>query len=189
MTKAIIVIIHGSYGNPQENWFPWIADELRKLGHKVIVPIFPTPEGQSERSWIEAFSKQVGKIKNNMILVGHSLGVGFILRILQDTEEPVLGTFLVSGFVGKLNNEEFDQINADFFKKPLEWTAIKKNSGAVHVYNSDNDPYVPLEKGTEIALKLGIRLKVIQNGGHINTAAGFVKFPMLLEDIKTSLQK
>jgi predicted alpha/beta hydrolase family esterase len=46
---ANIFIIHGSYGNPDENWFPWLKKELEQEGHKVFVPKFPTPEDQSLR--------------------------------------------------------------------------------------------------------------------------------------------
>jgi len=55
-----IFIIHGSYGNPDENWFPWLKVELEKLGHKVFVPKFPTPENQSLNSWKKVFSEYDG---------------------------------------------------------------------------------------------------------------------------------
>ena len=45
-----IIIIHGSYGNPNENWFPWLKSELKKLKCNVFVPKFPTPENQSLES-------------------------------------------------------------------------------------------------------------------------------------------
>ena len=41
LNKSRVVIIHGSYGKPEENWFPWLAEEVRKLGHSATVPTFP----------------------------------------------------------------------------------------------------------------------------------------------------
>ncbi|GAG44616.1 unnamed protein product, partial [marine sediment metagenome] len=32
------LIIHGTYGHPKENWFPWLKEELEILGEKVYVP-------------------------------------------------------------------------------------------------------------------------------------------------------
>ncbi len=43
-----IFLIHGSYGHPQENWFPWLKKELESLGHKVYVPAFPIPTKRGE---------------------------------------------------------------------------------------------------------------------------------------------
>jgi hypothetical protein len=43
-----IFIIHGSYGYPEENWFPWLKKELSKLGHRVFVPKFPIPANNEE---------------------------------------------------------------------------------------------------------------------------------------------
>jgi hypothetical protein len=39
------VIIHGTKGSPEGNWFPWLADFLRQQHAEVVVPRMPTPEG------------------------------------------------------------------------------------------------------------------------------------------------
>jgi predicted alpha/beta hydrolase family esterase len=67
--RVKVVIIHGSYGNPEENWFPWIANEVRKIGHEVITPKLPTPEGQNLDTWRKKFTEQVGNLTSNMVLV------------------------------------------------------------------------------------------------------------------------
>lgn len=179
-----IVIIHGSYGRPDENWFPWLAGELRKLGQAVLVPTFSTPEGQDLARWRSEFEDQVGVLDERTVLVGHSLGAGFIVNVLETTKVPIKGTFLVSGFLGELGREDFDRVNGSFVCRDFQWAVIRQNGGQVHVYNSDSDPYVPIEKGRELAERLGVQLTVIRGGGHINASAGFDEFPLLLDDIK-----
>ncbi len=35
--KRTAFIIHGSYGNPEENWIPWLKRELQQYNFDVIV--------------------------------------------------------------------------------------------------------------------------------------------------------
>jgi len=80
---------------------------------------------------------------------------------------------------------DFDPINIPFFDPPFNWAKIRKNSSKFYVYNSDNDPYVPLVQGERVAEKLGVKLNVVKGGGHINASAGFTKFERLLTDIRS----
>lgn len=185
--KAKVVIIHGAYGSADENWFPWLRDRVLELGHEALVPSFPTPDGQSLASWIEVFAQQVGPLTPDTILVGHSLGPGFILNLLERTEVSIRGTFIASGFLGNLGLPDFDKVNETFVCREFDWEKIRRNAGKVHVYNSDSDPYVPLDKGVELAGNLGVELTVIHNGGHLNSAGGFTTFPQLLSDLKDLL--
>ncbi len=50
-----VFIIHGAYGNPKENWFPWLKSELESLNHKVIIPEFSTPNEQNLLSGLIVF--------------------------------------------------------------------------------------------------------------------------------------
>ncbi len=50
-----IIIIHGTGGDPNENWFPWLKSELEKLNCRVLFPKFPTPENQSLQNWLNVF--------------------------------------------------------------------------------------------------------------------------------------
>ncbi len=187
MTK--IFFIHGSYGNPQENWFPWLKTELEKLGQEVFVPKFPTPEHQSLESWMKLFEPYLRQIDNDTIFVGHSLGPAFILSVLEKLSlaKPIKACFFVSGFVGLLGNPDFDSVNRTFVDKKFEWDKIKRNCHKFQVYHSDNDPYVDLSHGEQLAKLLGVKLTIIPNAGHFNTKAGYTKFERLLDDIKKEL--
>jgi len=186
MKKTLrVVIVHGAYGSPEENWFPWLKEQLEGDGHKVIVPRFPTPEGQNPKAWMDILNKEIPAFDEELIMVGHSLGPALILRKLENVEKPIRATFLVSVFVGALGLPDFDSINIPFFDPPFNWEKIRKNSGKFYVYNGDNDPYVPLEQGERVADKLGVKLNVIKNGGHINASAGYTKFERLLTDIRS----
>lgn len=178
-------IIHGIYGHPQENWFPWLKGELQKKGYKVIVPKFPTPFDQSLESWLRLFSNYENEINDETVLIGHSLGASFILSYLEQTNKKIKAAFLVAGYHKPLDNE-FKELNKTFVDKKFDWKKIKNNCGKFFVIASDNDPYIPLEINKELAENLHAELKVIHNGGHLNKKSGFERFPELFEIIFSS---
>ncbi len=141
-----IFIIHGAYGNPGENWFPWLKCELERLGCRVFVPKFPTPANQSLQNWLKIFKGYEQYLNENSIIIGHSLGVAFLLNILEMQNKPIKAAFFVSGFIDLLENPDFDNINKSFIKPNFDWSKIRQNCKKFYVYHSDNDPYVPLEK-------------------------------------------
>lgn len=182
MTKAFI--IHGSYGNPEENWFPWLKEKLELKGYQVFVPKFPTPEDQSLKKWMEMFDKKYKReINQDTIFIGHSLGPAFILSILETLSKPIKACFFVSGFIELLNNKEFDDINKTFTTKKFDWDKIIRNCKNFHIYHSDNDPYVSKEKSVKLAKKLNTSPIIIKGAGHFNEKSGYKTFDILLENI------
>jgi len=188
VSRKHVVIIHGSYGKPMENWFPWLDQQVQAYDHSVTIPALPTPVGQSMDAWKQAFREQVGSLTTNMLLVGHSMGAGFALRLLEESEQGVAGTLLVAGFIGALGLPDYDPINATFFARPFDWHKIRQNAGRVYVYAGDDDPYVPIERTDEIARQLVATLRVIAGGGHLNEETGFVTFPQLWEEMRPLLE-
>ena len=184
---ATVFIIHGSYGDPEENWFPWLTKELQDRGCQVFVPEFPTPKNQSLQTWRSVFSGYEGYVDDETIFIGHSLGPAFILDLLEKVEESVHLTVFVSGFLGLLDNEKFDSINKTFVDREFDWERIKKNCKKFIVIHADNDLYVPVEKSLELAEKLGVEPIIIPGGGHFNADAGFKEFPALLSLIENEL--
>ena len=183
---ATIFIFHGSYGHPEENWFPWLRDELAKLGHEVYVPAFPTPEGQELEIWLDVFKKYLPLLDPETVLVGHSCGANFALRLLERIPTKVKACFLVAGPIKPLNNK-FDEVHMSFVDTPLDWEKIKSRAEHFYPIYSEDDPYVSPEHGKITSEKLGTKLIMVQKAGHFNARAGYVKFELLLDLIKKEL--
>ena len=189
MQKNTVVIIHGSFGDPQENWIPYLKDNLTSENCNVITPQFPIKEKQNLESWTETFYKEIGQLNENTILVGHSIAPAFILSLLNNSNTKVKGILLVSGFLHDLGVKEFDDVNNTFTHEHFDWNHIKENFDFGFSFHGNDDPYVPAWMGEEIAINLGIELMLIEDGGHLNTSAGFREFPELLEKAREFLFK
>ncbi len=174
------IIIHGSYGNAKENWFPWIKRELEKLGHEVIIPTFPTPHHQNLKVWLTTFKPYMKEVDEETVFIAHSIGCSFVLNILEEAGVKIKAAFLIAGFTGRLNNPKFDVLNKSFAEKKLDWQKIIGNCEEFVVINAKDDPYVPVEKGLELAKQLKVKPIIYEKGGHFNKDAGYTTFEDLL---------
>jgi uncharacterized protein len=175
-------IFHGTCGHPLENWFPWMKNELEKIGYKTFVPRFPTPEGQNLGNWLNVFREYEGYTDKDTIFICHSIGCAFGLDILEGLNKKIDKCFLVAGFIGALNLD-VDILNKTIAEKEFNWRKIKKNCPRFIMFQSDDDQKVPMEKAEELKEKLDADLIIIKNAGHFNKAAGYTKFEALKEKI------
>jgi predicted alpha/beta hydrolase family esterase len=180
-----VIILHGAHGGPDTNWFPWLHATLEAEGIEVVRPRFPTPEGQSLAAWLDAYDLAVKSLPfAPTVLVGHSLGAAFALRLIERVVEPVAGLFLAAGFVGALGLRDYDTINHSFFVAPFDWPAIRERKGRVfRCWAGENDPYVPLSRSQDIATCLEAPLEIVSGGGHLNSETGFTTFPQMRDAI------
>jgi len=183
MKKA--VIIHGTKGSPEGNWFQAVAAELDAQGFHTFVPQFPTPEGQNLDNWLATFESEIGELDQHSILIGHSVGAVFVLRLLEMIQIPVHTAVFVAGFTGRLGLPEFDALNATFVSTQFDWEKIGSNASHFICLSGSNDPYVPFEQGKQIANSLGVPHLVIDGGGHLNSESGYRSFPRLLEELSS----
>lgn len=183
MQNKTVFIFHGTGGNPEGNWFPWLKKKLEEKGLHVIVPQFPTPEGQSLESWLAILDTYKEHINEETIFVGHSLGGLFLLRVLERLKDPAYAAFFVSSPVGirpiKYYDGDFAFSGFDF-----NWKEINNKAKHFAVWHSDNDPYIDMANGKEIATQLGVDLHFIPNAGHLNAESGWTEFPQLLEELE-----
>jgi uncharacterized protein len=176
------LIFHGTGGHPEENWFPWLKKELEEQGHNVSIPAFPTPEGQSLESWLEVLKNYESQITPDSILIGHSLGGLFLLRVLERLNHKVNAAIFVSAPIG-IRPIKFYDGDEKFSGFGFDWQSIRTKADHFVVFHSDDDPYVSIGNGEKLANELGVRLTFIPNAGHFNAAAGYTQFERLLEEI------
>ncbi|MFH0770446.1 MAG: alpha/beta fold hydrolase [Candidatus Peregrinibacteria bacterium] len=173
-------IFHGLLGSPEENWFPWMKKKLEGRGFRIIVPPFPCPDRPKLSSWMQYFKQYHPFIHEQTILIGHSLGATFTLRLLMALKKSVRATFLVAP-VWHAKHNAWDPLMRSFTAAPYDWKRIRNNAGVLSVLYSDNDPYVSPEKSSLLASHLGVEPVLIEGVGHFNEAAGYRTFLMLLE--------
>ncbi len=187
MSDVRVIIVHGTEGSPESNWFPWLASQLKEKQVEVISPQFPTPRGQSLDSWMQILREVVGELRPTDIVVGHSTGVVFLLHALEHASCSVRATFLVAGFTSFLGIEKYDRLNETFLQPPLHWMRIRENAGAIHLYAGSDDPYVPRACAVELEDMLGASVRYVDSGGHLNSDSGYTTFEMLFSDLMAFL--
>ena len=187
--KNNIFIFHGTEGYPEENWFPWMTQKLEQKGYKVFVPQFPSPPVIPAKiaEWFEVLKNYEQYINEDTILIGHSLGGVFTLRIMEKLTHPIKAAFFIGTPIGIRPIANYDRDNS-FSGFNFDWDSIKKRAKYFVVFQSDNDPYVGLDNGKELAKNLGVELSFIPNAGHFNKKAGYVKFEKLLDKVLKILE-
>lgn len=178
-----VLILHGWGADSQSNWFPWLKNELEQNGIEAYCPDLPNTNYPKKDAWLSAIRELVPKFneKDDWVLVGHSLGCPTILHLLETfgNGEKVRAAILVSGFAADLGIPDIrDLLNGGFdFKK------IKKCAKEFIIINSDNDPYVPLDVGKQLADSLGTNLLLEPGEGHINIVHEEFKYDRVLNII------
>jgi hypothetical protein len=174
-------IFHGIGGSPGENWFPWLRHALQQEGLSVTVPRFPTTRPVTTfAQWWDVFAPFLDTVDEQSLLIGHSLGVAFLLSVLERTSADA--AFCVAPAWG-VTGSMFDPIMRDIADRPFDWPTICEHCAHVEIFHAPNDPYVKMERAETLAQHLHGTLTVVPDAGHFNTSAGYEEFPLLLERV------
>lgn len=181
--KAILV--HGWEGRPDNEWRPWLRQELEKNGFTVTVPAMPNTSIPTLEKWVPYLAHVVGKPDEQTYLVGHSLGCVTILRYLETlrTDERAGGAIFVSGFGYDLEHEGYKGELSSFFKTPINWEKVKTRCNKFVAIHSDDDPWVPIKHNALFKDKLDAK-SIIQHGmGHYSEDENITELPIVLHEL------
>jgi predicted alpha/beta hydrolase family esterase len=177
-----VFIVHRGEGRPGRDWYPYAKKELEKSGYTVSALRMPSPDLPIMKKWVAHLSKSVGRPNEHTYLIGHSAGVITILRYLEglNKNEKVGGCVLVAGWVDDLGYKEL----RNFFTKPINWPAIRRHCRKFVAIHSSNDPFVRMYHGHTLKKKLGARLLIEHNKGHLTGEDRVKKLPSVVKSIK-----
>lgn len=175
------IILHGSFGSKDGNWFPWLKGKLESDNKAVEVPQMPVGIGnQNFENWAKVLDDL--EVNENTIIIAHSIAPIFVCKYLIERKIIVKKLIFVCGFNNYLGiDSDFDAVNKPMYIDNLE--DIKKYCNDIVCYYSDNDPYVKFETEQDFANLISTKQYIIENGGHINSESGYTKFEKILESI------
>lgn len=184
--KKRVFIIHGWDGHPKEGWFPWLKKELEKKGFAVSVPQMPDAGSPRISNWVPKVKEIVGTPDKDTYLVGHSMGCQTIARYLESLPESkkIGGAVFVAGFFKRLTNigadPEEQEIVKHWLQTPLNLEKVKDRVNKSIAIFSNDDPFVPLDNQNDFRDKLGTKIIIEHNKGHINEEIGIKELPSAL---------
>lgn len=159
----------------QKKWKPWIAEQMPEAD--VLLPTFPNGHNAVYEEWKIYFEKLLPFLKNDVQLVGHSLGAMFLAKYLNDytLERKVRRLVLIAG----VYDDDTTGDNGSF----LVGSAINvpKSAEEVHLFHSEDDPVVPFSELAKFQADMpDAKAHVFSDRAHFNDAT----FPELLELLK-----
>jgi len=182
------IIVHGAndseksaFEGGRENtrhWFPWLRKELDERGIKFSSELYPKDWEPDYEEWKRIFEKN--NIDENTILVGHSLGCGFILKWMVENKEKVKKVILVAPYI--LNSPEFPGLkNMVSFEFD---SSLNDLWDKLIVFSSEDDYDFILKSVEKIKDKLNLKHLSFKDKGHFTKGdMGKEEFPELLEEI------
>lgn len=185
MKKA--VILHGTDGNPEANWFPWLKQQLEEQGYEVWVPLLPENHTPN-REVYNNFLFNSGWDFTNNIIIGHSAGAVSILNMLMDDRCPHIK---LGAMVGAWSHMQDTDLDIDQFKhlfppEGFDFPLIKSKADKLVFLHGDNDPLCPLAQARWLAEQLDSEITIVPYAGHFY-GKDWHEIPQLMHLLEPSL--
>jgi len=178
-----VILIHGNGGSTADDiWFPYVKNELTKLGICVISKTFPDNELARQEHWLP-FLKNELQADKDTILIGCSSGAVAAMRFAE--KNKIYGSILIGASYTDLDEEKERQ--SGYFDEPWDWELIKRNQNWVVQFASTDDPYIPISEPRYIHKKLNSDYQEYNDRGHFGWDKELIEFPELIEIIKEKL--
>ena len=162
----------------REGWKGKLQDKLG-AGFEVLLLKMPNPINAQYPEWKILFAKVASLLRNNVILIGHSLGGVFLAKYLSENKFPkkILASILVAAPYDQKDIKEF----LGDFVISNNLARFKKQGGQIFLFHSQDDPIVPYVDLTKYQQALPEAVvRTLKKRGHFMQP----EFPELVREIK-----
>src|SRR3989344_1607191 len=167
----------------------WHDQYLKEsLGKKfeIIKPRMPLPENAKYKEWKIHFERYFPYLRNNIILIGESLGGVFLAKYLSEHKFPkkIKAVYLVCApYDNSLPGEDL----VGGFKLKSNLSLMEKNAKRLHLLFSKNDDVVPVAHAEKYRNKLKNANIIVYK--HIKGHFKIAKFPEIIKMIKNDVEQ
>lgn len=167
-------------------WGDDYFDKKLENDFEIIRPIMPLKENAKYSEWKIHFERYIPYLKNNLILIGASLGGIFLAKYLSENKFPkkILSTYLIAPpFDNTISGEDL----VGGFKLKSDLSMIEKNSKNLYLLFSKDDDVIPLSHVKKYEKKLTNPKIIIyeSKNGHFKIS----EFPELVNMIKEDIKE
>jgi len=139
-----VVFVQGGGEGTHDSWDNKLVASLEHAlgpGYAVAYPRMPNEARPDPASWKKAIAKELRKLSDGVILVGHSIGAAIVIDYLadRDLEARIAATFLIATpFIGD------GGWPSDDLRPTKEAAAELRDRAPLYLYQGRDDETVPL---------------------------------------------
>ena len=157
MASKLFVFTHGVGGSPKSCFIPFMRTKLEEAGQQTLAPEYKNSDDPDFDDWKATFNESLASAWNKVdpiVLVGHSLGGYFVLRLLGESAETEWAQKLV-GVVLVAPTSMKRPERRKFYSEEVQWDNILKLKAKIIMLYSDNDEKVAPMHSELVVSKIG----------------------------------
>lgn len=170
-----VLLLHGWGGSDFPHWQSHLASELAKNYGKVSFLHFSDVDTPKLDLWLSELKQELQDFKPEIVIC-HSLANTLWFHLCNNESiEPIQKLYLVAPPSISCQVPEL----SEFFPLQTPKNLFAKEALLI---TSTNDPYLTVEEAKSLQKSLKIKMKTLENAGHINAESGFGEWPWMLKE-------
>lgn len=170
---------------PKKRWTDHYLTKRLGKGFEIIRPRMPMQDNAKYDEWKIHFERYFPYLRNNIILIGSSLGGIFLAKYLSENKFPkkILSTYLICPpFDNTLSSEDL----VGGFRLKSDLSGLQKNSKNLKLLFSKDDDVVPVSHAKKYSQRLKNANIILfkSKNGHFKISA----FPEIIKMIKNDVK-
>jgi predicted alpha/beta hydrolase family esterase len=153
----LFIFTHGMRATPLSDFIPNFRRILEERGHQTLAPEYPHPHRPVYSEWKATFQAELAKKWNqisDIVLIGHSLGGYFVLRLVGESAGSPWAAKL-RGIVLVAPASKRSDSRSSFYNQEIDWDSIRRlDINITHLFSKD-DTLVPRSHQDYIADRIG----------------------------------